>query len=156
MCGFKTKNGVEGVMFSDGEFISIEDFKIENLTDSQLKELESMHIQNELAIRKRLHDNGNLFQRVLNKLSNIERTMMTEEKAEKIINDSFTKHLRSEETDRFLNERLKRKLNGDIVNEYLERKWMEILKSKVLTAGNIAKAITAILALIALITMLFK
>jgi len=130
MCGFKTKKGIEGIVFSNGEFIPITELKIENLSEWQLREIENMHIQNEINIKKQLYSNASLFEKALKKLDQIEKKMLTKE----MVKDAYMEHLKSKET-----------------RDFLERTWMEILKEKLLTAGNIAKAITAILILLGML-----
>ncbi len=76
MCNFVKKNGVEGVEFRDGTFIPFDDLDFALLTEDQRRQLEEMHLMNELAIRKRLHEHGNLFQNIINRLENIEEAII--------------------------------------------------------------------------------
>ena len=75
MCVFKRKNGVEGIEFNDGTFISFDDLDFSSLTREQRHQLEEVHLLNELSIRKRLHEHSNILQRIENRLGNIEDFM---------------------------------------------------------------------------------
>ena len=163
MCLFIKKNGVEGVQFKDGTFISLDDIEVENLTAGQRRELEDMHLYNELAIRKRLHDLGNFLQSLSNNIeSNFNNIMDKLDKAEKTgliareycpVNEPKVKLLAregvigSEELDEYFDKRIR---DSVYVNNFLEVKWVEIFKKKIISTGNIAKAVTAILMLIGL------
>lgn len=75
MCVFKKKNGVEGIEFNDGTFISFDDLDFSSLTKEQRHQLEEVHLMNELSIRKRLHEHSNILQRIENRLGKIEDFM---------------------------------------------------------------------------------
>jgi|GEM_PF-3973405 len=128
MCGFTMQNNEEGIKFSDGTFLPIDQIKLENLTAEQRKELEDMKVINELSIRKKLHEHGNALQNILNSLSTIQKDMMNKKSVETIIDNRFEKHF-----------------NDKKMNDYLEKKWSEIFREKVLSTSVLLKALFIII-----------
>ena len=137
MCGFTKKNGHEGILFRDGIFVRIEDVTLDNLTAEQRRELEEMRLVNELAIRKRLHEIGNILQKVNNRIDDISQRL-DEARKGGIIEKEICP------------------VNTPAIEEIAERTTKRYFRETILTAGNIAKAITAIITLLTIFGILFE
>ena len=131
MCGITKRNGEEGVLFRDGTFMPIKDISLGNLTESQRRELEGMHIINEVALRNKLHRLSNDINNLSNKLDQI-MDMIEAGKRGGLINKSACP------------------VNEKRIEEISIRATKNWFKDSILTTGNIAKAIMAILAILAL------
>lgn len=135
MCGFQSEKGKDGIKFKDGTFIPVNELILEELSAEHRAELDAMHIYNEIAVRKRLHDHGNNLQVIMNKLEDIRNNMLSKRDIEEIVIN---------------------KLKSPEVDEIFEQKWINIFKVKIISAGNIAKAITAIILLLSLAGILLN
>ena len=145
---FTKKNGVEGILFKDGTFISLDDLEIENLTASQRKELEDLHLYNELAIRKRLHDLGGYIQILSSKMD--ENFTSIIEKLNRAESEGFILKQNCPVNVERIQTIAVNSLKTKQAHEILEKKWLDIFKERIITAGNIAKALTAIMLLFGL------
>jgi len=63
------------VIFSDGNFIAIEDLVVEDLNPKYRKELEDLNLLSTLSLRKRLHEHGNSLQRIENMLLKLDEKL---------------------------------------------------------------------------------
>lgn len=135
MCGIKKKNGKDIVVFSDGSSIAVEDLKLENLTEEQLRELQDLHLLNELSIRKRLHEHGNALQRIENALFEIKNNI---DKFDEFKKDQFRNcPVNTKAIERIVDERIKK---SEEVETHLNWLWWEIFKKKVLDAKKLIMA----------------
>jgi len=144
MC--KTNN--EGVKFKDGTFVKYEDIDLLSLTEEQVKDLYAtpLSLAYGIQIRKRLHEQGNFLQKLTNKIDAIDAKL--DEAIKKTELHTINCPINVNKVNDLIDKRVS---NSNIINEFLEIKWKEIFKETIITSGNIAKAITAILLLMGLI-----
>jgi len=136
----------EGIRFKDGAFIEYKDLDILNLSEVQIKELYStpMSLAYGVQIRKRLHTHGNFLQNLGNKLD------LMNDKLDNSIkrSDMHTNNcpINVKEVESIVDGRVE---SSEKIESFLLLEWKKIFKNTILTWGNVAKALTAIITLLA-------
>ncbi len=141
MCGFVTgNNGEEGIKFSNGDFVPLGKLKLENLSSEQRRELENLGLISQIAVRKRLHELGNISQNILNQLSQIGEKIDGIENSQK----GYASNCPVNKTA--IEEIVVKKVKtSKEIGEFLEQRWWDTFKKKVFTGNKLVKAISGLI-----------
>lgn len=139
--GYKLKDGT--IVNSSEDLLKLKQSQTNELYDTPMSAYEG------IAIR----ENISKLNEAYTKMSNVVTGM--DSKLDKTLTElkGHTQNcpIAKTKVNEMIEDKFKSCLNKNTVNEFLEHKWVEILKSKVLSIGKVAGAVLTILALIGLI-----
>jgi len=136
----------EGIKFKDGTFIEYGHLDVLNLSEVQIKELYAspMSLADGVQIRRRLHTHGNFLQNLGNKLDLMNDKLDDSIKRSDVHTNNCPINVKNVET--IVDDRVE---NSEKIESFLLTEWKKIFKNTVLTWGNMAKALTAIITFLA-------